>query len=162
MQETGVWFPGGEDPLEKGMATHSKYFCLENPMDRGSWQATVHGVTKSQTRLSSWHSQWHFSNCTHICVTDIYIYIWSMLYTLVRPIPTSIYLSTCLSIIYQYAANIWHGYVSTKASHLINILLKEANCLPGKLLRSRMDICVSITCVSISLPGYAYNCIMYT
>ena len=26
-------------------------FCLENPMDRGAWHATVHGVTKSQTRL---------------------------------------------------------------------------------------------------------------
>ena len=26
--------------------------CLENPMDRGAWQATVHGVAKSQTRLS--------------------------------------------------------------------------------------------------------------
>ena len=26
--------------------------CLENPLDRGSWQATVHGVTKSRTRLS--------------------------------------------------------------------------------------------------------------
>ena len=25
--------------------------CLENPMDRGAWQATVHGVTQSQTRL---------------------------------------------------------------------------------------------------------------
>jgi len=29
-----------------------QYSCLENPMDRGSWQATVHGVAKSQTRLS--------------------------------------------------------------------------------------------------------------
>ena len=27
--------------------------CLENPMDRGAWQATVHGVTKSRTRLSN-------------------------------------------------------------------------------------------------------------
>ena len=26
--------------------------CLGNPMDRGAWQATVHGVTKSQTGLS--------------------------------------------------------------------------------------------------------------
>ena len=26
-----------------------QYFCLENSMDRGSWQATVHGVTKSRT-----------------------------------------------------------------------------------------------------------------
>ena len=28
-----------------------QYSCLENPMDRGTWQATVHGVAKSQTRL---------------------------------------------------------------------------------------------------------------
>ena len=27
--------------------------CLENPMDRGAWQATLHGVTKSWTRLST-------------------------------------------------------------------------------------------------------------
>ena len=33
----------------KGMATHS---CLENPMDRGAWWATVCGVTESQTQLS--------------------------------------------------------------------------------------------------------------
>ena len=41
---------GQDDPLEEGMATHSSILaCLENPMDRGSWQATFHGVTKSQT-----------------------------------------------------------------------------------------------------------------
>ena len=28
-----------------------QYSCLENPMDRGAWQATVHGIAKSQTRL---------------------------------------------------------------------------------------------------------------
>ena len=28
-----------------------QYFCLENPMDKGAWQATVHRVAKSQTRL---------------------------------------------------------------------------------------------------------------
>ena len=28
------------------------YSCLENPVDRGAWQATVHGVAKSQTKLS--------------------------------------------------------------------------------------------------------------
>ena len=26
-----------------------QYSCLENPMDRGAWQATVHGITESQT-----------------------------------------------------------------------------------------------------------------
>ena len=29
------------------------YSCLGNPMDRGAWQATVHGVAKSRTRLSN-------------------------------------------------------------------------------------------------------------
>ena len=37
--------PGG------GHGNPLQYSCLENPMDRGSWQATVHGVTKSWTRL---------------------------------------------------------------------------------------------------------------
>ena len=31
-----------------------QYSCLENSMDREGWWATVHGVTKSQTRLSNW------------------------------------------------------------------------------------------------------------
>ena len=43
MQESQVQFLGWEDPLEEEMATHSS---LENPMDRGAWQATVHGVTR--------------------------------------------------------------------------------------------------------------------
>ena len=51
MQETQVQSLGQEDPLEKDMATHSSS-CLEKPMDRGAWWATVHGVAKSLTRLS--------------------------------------------------------------------------------------------------------------
>ena len=35
--------PGSEDPLEKGMATHSGILFLENPMDRGAWRATWGG-----------------------------------------------------------------------------------------------------------------------
>ena len=34
------------DRLEKEMATHLQYSCLENPMDRGAWWATVHGVAR--------------------------------------------------------------------------------------------------------------------
>ena len=34
--------------------------CLENPMDRGAWQARVHGVAKSQTRLSDFTFTFHF------------------------------------------------------------------------------------------------------
>ena len=36
---------GWEDPLEE-MATHSSILAWENSMDRGAWQATVHGVEK--------------------------------------------------------------------------------------------------------------------
>ena len=42
---------GQEDPLEKGMATHSSIPVWRIPMVRGAWQATVYRVTKSQTRL---------------------------------------------------------------------------------------------------------------
>ena len=39
----------------KGHGNPLQYFCLENPSDRVAWQATVHGVTKSQTWLSHFH-----------------------------------------------------------------------------------------------------------
>ena len=40
-------FPG------EGNGNPFQYSCLENPMDRGAWQATVHGIPKSRTRLSN-------------------------------------------------------------------------------------------------------------
>ena len=52
MQGTGVQSLGWEDPLEKGMATHSSILAWRIPTDRGARRATVHGVTTSQTRLS--------------------------------------------------------------------------------------------------------------
>ena len=39
-QEIWVQLLGGEDPLEKEMATHSSISCLGNPTDRGAWRAT--------------------------------------------------------------------------------------------------------------------------
>ena len=64
-------FPGGSDGKESACNTGDlgsvlglgrspgegngyplQYSCLENSMDRGAWQATVHGVAKSRTRLS--------------------------------------------------------------------------------------------------------------
>ena len=53
MWETWVQSLSQEDPLEKGMATHSSILCLENSMDRGAWQATVRGVTESDTTEQS-------------------------------------------------------------------------------------------------------------
>ena len=48
--------PGlGRSPGE-GNGNPLQNYCQENPMDRGAWQATAHGVTKSQTRLSDFTS----------------------------------------------------------------------------------------------------------
>ena len=44
-------------PLTQGHGDHLQYYCLENPMDRGAWWATVQEVAKSQTQLKrlTWH-----------------------------------------------------------------------------------------------------------
>ena len=47
--ETWVQSLGWEGPLEESMATHSSILSWRVPMDRGAWQATVRGVTKSWT-----------------------------------------------------------------------------------------------------------------
>ena len=66
---------GNDNPLQ--------YPCLENPMDRGAWWATVHGVTKSQTRLSNSHSHIHFQisitgekNIKAVIIHVSIIYLW--------------------------------------------------------------------------------------
>ena len=52
MQETQVPSVGQEDPMEKGMATHSREFLGQGILV-GSWWATVHGVAKNLTQLSN-------------------------------------------------------------------------------------------------------------
>ena len=47
--------PGSGRSFGKGNGNPLQYSCLENSTDRGGWQATVHGVTKSQTQLSDFH-----------------------------------------------------------------------------------------------------------
>ena len=51
MQETRCLIPGSERPPGVGHGSPIQYSCLENPMDRGAWRDTVHGVTKSRTWL---------------------------------------------------------------------------------------------------------------
>ena len=51
---------GWEDPLEEGMATHSSILAWRIPMEKGTWQITVHGVAKSWTQLSNFTLTFHF------------------------------------------------------------------------------------------------------
>ena len=47
MQDTWVQSQGMDDPLEEEITTHFTNSCLENSMDRGAWQAVIHGVAKN-------------------------------------------------------------------------------------------------------------------
>jgi len=81
MQETRVWSLGWEDSPGVGSGNTLQYSCLKNSMDRGAWQATVHGVAKSWTRLSihtpiivmlmRTHTHTHTHTRTHV---DAYVY----------------------------------------------------------------------------------------
>ena len=51
MQETQVRFLGWEDPLEKGMTTHSSVLAWRIPWTEEPSGAAVHGVAKSQTQM---------------------------------------------------------------------------------------------------------------
>ena len=60
MQEMWVRSLGWEDPLERGMATHSSILAWRIPW-RGAWQVTVHGVAQSQTQLKRLNTAQHTS-----------------------------------------------------------------------------------------------------
>ena len=46
-----VLIPGSERSPREGNGNSLQYSCLDNPMDRGAWQSTVHGVEESWTQL---------------------------------------------------------------------------------------------------------------
>ena len=60
VQETWAWSLDQEDPLEEGSIL--QYSCLENPVDRGAWCATIHRDTKNRTWLK------HLSRYTGTCL----------------------------------------------------------------------------------------------
>ena len=65
--------PGSGRSPGEGMATHSSILAWRIPMDRGAWWATVHGVTKSWTRLSMYACRYAIRNvfsyvCAELCL----------------------------------------------------------------------------------------------
>ena len=51
MQEIPDLIPGLGRPLGEGNGNTLQYSCLGNPVDRGAWRTTFHGVTESDTTL---------------------------------------------------------------------------------------------------------------
>ena len=62
--------------LREGDGTPLRYSCLENPMDGGAWWAAVHGVMKSQTRLSHFTFTFHFHALEKEMATHSIVFAW--------------------------------------------------------------------------------------
>jgi len=62
----------------EGNGTPLQYSCLENPMDRGAWWAAVHGVTKSQTRLSDFTFTFYFHALEKEMATHSSVLAWKI------------------------------------------------------------------------------------
>ena len=60
----------------EGNGNPLQYSCLGNPMDRGAWWATVHGVAKSQTQLSGFTFTFHFHVLEKEMATQSIILAW--------------------------------------------------------------------------------------
>ena len=63
--------PGSGRSPGEGNDNLLQYSCLENPMDRGAWQATVHGVAKSWTRLSKFILLYFMVSNGHIISAEL-------------------------------------------------------------------------------------------
>ena len=85
MQETWVRSLGREDSPGEGNGNPLQYSCLENPMDGGTWWATVHRVAKSRTRLSDFTStvmsvfSWSIHPLTDIWFVSAFWLLWRIL-----------------------------------------------------------------------------------
>ena len=68
--------PGTIPSIREGNGTPLQYSCLENPMDGGAWWAAVHGVAKSQTRLSDFTFTFHFDALEKEMATHSSVLAW--------------------------------------------------------------------------------------
>ena len=169
------WIPGlGRSPGE-GDGNPFQYSCLENPMDRGAGWATVHGVTKSQTWLSTcmtlpfWTSpvprpalllrlwslalpEWPCSPVTAQC------YLCCIPYTPIRAAQRFCYLS-CPEIIQkkwlQGGKKIWQEYHLHFAKRWIKFQSDEA-ARPIKSRPTSRQCSCSLTLILLScLPAFS-------
>ena len=64
--------------VREGNGTPLQYSCLENPMDGGAWEAVVHGVAKSWTRLSDFTFTFHFHALEKEMATHSSVLAWRL------------------------------------------------------------------------------------
>ena len=101
--------PGSGRSSGEGNGNPLQYSCLENPMDRGAWWATVHGVAKSQTRLSDFTSLHFKHSISDSCSLPCCYYCYQ-------------YLLRGVSISTKYSGFIHHGFKTSWLCLSINKL----------------------------------------
>ena len=104
--------PGSGRSPGEGNGNPLRYSCLENPMDRGAWWATVHGVARSCT----WLSNFAPSICIYVYMyTYVYMYICICMYVYVY---ICIYMYICMYIcIRMYVCMYISIYVHIQLTH---------------------------------------------
>ena len=85
--------PGSGRSSGEGHGNPLQYSCLENPRDRGAWQAPVPGVTKSRTRLSAW--RFHLSLLLSTMPVFLFLFKYAYLFFSHTNLPASRW---CLSL----------------------------------------------------------------
>ena len=71
-----VWSLDWENPLGKKNGNQLEYSRWEDPMDRGAWKATVHGVAQNWTRLSEFTFTFHFHGLEKEMATHSHVLAW--------------------------------------------------------------------------------------
>ena len=71
-----IYFTHGSVLVGEGSGDPLQYSCLENPMDGGAWWAAVHGVAKSQTRLSDFTFTFQFHTLKKEMATHSSVLAW--------------------------------------------------------------------------------------
>ena len=96
-------------PRPGGHGNPLQYSCWGNPMDRGAWQATVHAVSKSWTRLKQ------LSTSTH----DVFLYIYIYIYIYIVSIPGS---KVCITALKFVILDCYYLYYDIDILDLQNLL----------------------------------------
>ena len=104
--------PKGNNTDVEGNGTPLQYSCLENPMDGGAWQAAVHGVAKSWTRLSDFTFTFHFHALEKEMATNSSVLAWR--------IPGMVEPGGLLSMGSHRVGHDWSDLAAAAAATLIN------------------------------------------
>ena len=141
--------PGLRRSPGEGNGNPLQYSCLENPMEGGAWQATVHGVAKSQTRLSDFTFTYALNmNSDYFWMLGVCVYMLSQVQLFV----------TLLTIVYQ--APLSMGFFQAKIQEWVAISSSRGSSQP------RDGTCVSCKSPELQvdfllLGGPAEDCNFY-